>query len=370
MNIFNTPSKYPVGIDISDLSMKLVQLNKTRQAVVLQTLSRVAVPSGYIDGGAIKNKAGAAELLRKLLTETIFGKVSSREAVVSLPETKTFIKLLSLNSAGENLSDAVKVEIAKNIPYELADVNYDWQVINQNRDRQKILIAAVPKKIADDYAAILEGVGLLPVALEIEAAAIARSILPLAYESDKTTLILDIGASRSGLIAYADGAILFTASLPISGKKYTAIIAQKLNLTLAKAEEAKIICGLDSQAAQGIIAKTLKQMTDELVAKIKAALQHLAAYYPANLSVGQIYLCGGGASLLGLDAMLKQKLNIEVTIGDIFTNIRVTSRQKEKYLREKYSAVNGEAQRRERQQDFSLTFAAAAGLALRSIYLN
>ncbi len=290
MNLLSFPSKYPLGIDISDLSLKLAQLQSRRHKITLQTLSKVAVPEGYIAAGIIKNKTGVIELLKNLTRETILGKATSKEVVACLPETKTFIKLLTLSRGEESVPNVIKSEIEKNIPYELSEVNYDWQVIDKNRREQKILVGVIPKIIADGYAEVLEAADLFPVALEIEAAAIVRSVLPLTYRSPKTALIVDIGATRSSLIAYAGNTILFTVSLPVSGKKYTALIARELNLDLAKAEEAKIICGLDPNAAQGIIAATLAQMGAELIAKIKASLKYLTNYHPAASEIGAIYL--------------------------------------------------------------------------------
>lgn len=370
MNLLSFPSKYPLGIDISDLSLKLAQLQSRRHKITLQTLSRVSVPEGYITAGIIKNKAGVVELLKNLARETILGKATSKEVVACLPETKTFLKLLTLSRSEENIANLIKSEIEKNIPYELSEVNYDWQVINKSGREQKILVGVIPKSIADSYAEILEAADLFPVALEIEAAAIVRSVLPLAYRSPKTTLIVDIGATRSSLIAYAGNAILFTVNLPVSGKKYTAIIARELNLDLAKAEEAKIICGLDPNAAQGIIAATLAQMSNELITKIKAALKYLANYYPANSEIGAIYLCGGGANLKGLPALMTEQLNIPAQVSDVFTNIAVGSKQTDKYLQEEFVTAKNITPHYQRRQNISPTFATAVGLALRGIYIS
>ena len=369
MNLLSFPSKHPVGIDISDLSLKLVQLQTKRHKITLQTLSRLSVPEGYITDGVIKNKAGVAGLLQQLTKETILGKVTSKEVIACLPETKTFIKLIALSRAEENVAAAIKSEIEKNIPYELAEVNYDWQIIAKDRREQKILVGVIPKIIADSYAEVLEEADLFPVALEIEAAAIVRSVLPLAPAARATALIVDIGAARSSLIAYADNTVLFTVSLPVSGKKYTAIIARELNLDLAKAEEAKIICGLDPSAAQGIIAATLAQMGNELITKITAALKYLTAHYPAYGKVGSMYLCGGGANLKGLSDLMTQRLNIPTQVSDVFTNIALSQKQAGKYFQKKLTTDKKITPRYQYQQDSSPIFATAIGLALRGVYL-
>jgi cell division ATPase FtsA len=97
--------------------------------------------------------------------------------------------------------------------------------------------------------------GLFPAALVIEAVAIARSLLPLEEaQTTSATIIIDIGAARTGLIVFDQGTIQFTVSLPISGHKITATIATSLKLDEAEAEQAKILCGLDPKKCHGSMA--------------------------------------------------------------------------------------------------------------------
>lgn len=371
MNLLSLPSKYPLGIDIADLSLKLIQLKKVRHSITVQTLSKVIVPEGYINVGVIKNQTGVVDLLKKLTEETIFGKTTSREVIACLPETKTFTKLITISSSEKNLSEAVNTEIEKNVPFELSDINYDWQLIKKDSESQKILIGVVPKNIADDYYNLLTKADLLPIVLEIEPMAIARSILPPTYDAEGTTLIIDIGATRSGLIAYADNTILFTISLPVSGKKYTEIIAKKLNLSLSKAEAGKVICGLDPKLAHGTVVKILAEMTEELVSKIKEAIKYLHANYPEYTSIGKIWLCGGGANMKGLAEILTKKLKINTAVSNVFVNINISQRKKNKYFHEELIASKkSSAKQYKRKQNFSLAFATAVGLALRGIHVD
>jgi len=50
-------STYPVGLDISDLSIKLVQLNKIRDKIKIQALGKLTLPLGVITNGVINDRA-------------------------------------------------------------------------------------------------------------------------------------------------------------------------------------------------------------------------------------------------------------------------------------------------------------------------
>jgi Tfp pilus assembly PilM family ATPase len=50
-------STYPSGLDISDLSIKLVQLDKVRDKIKIQALSKLSLSKGIIENGEIKSRA-------------------------------------------------------------------------------------------------------------------------------------------------------------------------------------------------------------------------------------------------------------------------------------------------------------------------
>jgi len=368
MNIFSSPSSYPIGLDISDRSLKLVQLNKKRQSIILQTLSKWHLPPGFIQDGIIKNKEGVIESIYKLINHTIIGKVTNKKVVACLPEPKTFIKLVKIESTNGDFKDDLIHEIEKNVPYSIDEINYDWQVIEKKQGVQKVLISAIEKNIAEQYHEVLKSAGLIPIALEVEAVSIIRSLLPASANKHPTILIVDIGAQRSSCIAYSSNTILFTMSLPISGNKTTDIIAKKLKLTTEKAEIAKVISGLNPLNVNGVIAEALEQKIHNLTSKLNNVIKYLAKHYPEYGEVSDIYLCGGGAQINGLADILTKKLKTPTKIGNVFININIHPRVEEKHLHEEFATLKKIAKEHKIKQNFSLRFATAVGLALRGIY--
>ncbi len=368
MNIFQPPSPYPFGLDISDFSLKLVQLNRQRDYLFLQTISRVEIPEGYIKNGEIKNEMGVIELIGKLTKETVFGKISGRETVACLPETKTFIKLLEIPADKNSTQEIIESEIEKNIPYSLEDVSCDWQVFSKEKNVKKIVAGVVPREVINSYYELLRKAGLYPRALETEP--IARSLFPPEDKTGGTFIVIDIGAARSSFIAYSRGAILFTVSLPVSGKKVSKIIAKKLDINFHEAEIAKIACGLDQSLTKGEVAKALEEMVKNLTVKIKKCLDYLEANYPSYNEIKKIYLCGGGAKIKGLAEKMSEEIGIKTEIGNVFLNIKVNPKTEKKHLHEEFPNLKNIVRGRKIKQNFSIRFATAVGLALRGVYIN
>lgn len=211
---FNNNSTYPIGMDISDLSLKFVQLNKIRNKITIQAMGKTSLPAGLIEGGEIKNKEGVAKKIKKLIANPQFGKISSGEIISCLPETKTFIKLIEVERTPNPMREIISNEIEKHIPMPINEMYYDWQIIKTPDSKQSVLIGAAPQNIVSQYANLLKEAKYSIVALEIEPISICRSLLAeeaLKFEGafEKNYGIIDIGAKRTSMIIYSKNTILF-----------------------------------------------------------------------------------------------------------------------------------------------------------------
>ncbi|MEK7172926.1 MAG: pilus assembly protein PilM [Patescibacteria group bacterium] len=245
----NNYSTYPIGLDISDLSLKLVQLNKINNKIKIQALSKINLPRGVIDNGIIKDQAKLIKAIKTMIINPDFGKISSKEIIACLPETKTFLKLIEIKKTFEPIEKTISQEIKKYIPIPLNEIYYDWQIVENSTDKQMALIGATPQNIVNQYANLLSQTELSVIALEIESISICRSLLkeeagllsvssasavrqepPKIPAKADNHAIIDIGASHTSMIFYSKNTILFTVSMPISGEQITNDIAKTLEL--------------------------------------------------------------------------------------------------------------------------------------------
>ncbi|MDO8592164.1 MAG: pilus assembly protein PilM [bacterium] len=385
-------STYPIGLDISDLSLKLVQLNKIRGKIKIQALSKLNLPRGIISNGEIKNKPELLKAIKKIIAAPLYGKVSSEEVVACLPESKTFIKLIEVQKSPNALADIIGGEIEKHVPMALDEIYYDWQVIEDLTDKFSVLIGAAPKEIVNQYTLLLDEAKLSPAALEIEPVAFCRCLLnEEAPNSKQITFgakakigaglnygIIDIGANHTCMIFYSANTILFTVSMPISGEEITAKISEVLKLTAEQSEKAKIICGLNEDKASGVIKEILDGTVKNLIQKIKEALAFYENYFARRGPINKILLCGGGANISNLDKILSRELALEVSLSDALTNVNEDKDKFNRVFLEKHSlslkAAELDAKNKEKnlsiEQNSSVTFTTAIGLALRGIFID
>ena len=315
------------GLDISDKSLRLVQLKNRGKKNLIISYNEVSIPEKIISNGDILDSKKMIELIKKTVKGAKGSKVSTKNVIAVLPETKTFIKVIDIDldlnreekeGKKSSLEDLIKQEIVNHFPLDVSDIYMDWQVLKEETDKIKLLIGAVPKNISDSYVQTLEKSGLSPQILEIEAAAIIRSLIPATDHAPR--IIIDFGANRTGLIVYDRGTAQFTVSLPISGERITKTIADTLKIDLKKSEQVKIICGLDKEKCEGALRKVLFDAVNELAESIKKSINYYQENYEGSGKIAEVMLCGGGANFLKIDQVLQEKIGLPVKIGNPLIN--------------------------------------------------
>ena len=352
-NVSARPSAF--GLDISDFSIKIAQLEKKNKGFKLKSFNRVTFPEGIIKGGEIEKEKELIELIRRSIDRVKGEPIKTPYAVCSLSEQCSFVKIIQLPKMGiKEVKEAVKWEAEANIPLSLEEVYLDWQVISNENDPDhlNILINAVPKKLVDKYLRVLRAVDIEPVVFEIESVATARSLIK-EDGSSKPVLIIDLGSNRTSFIIFAENNLRFTSSISISNQQMITDIAKKLRVNEEEAQLLKFKIGLDKSKKQGEVFNALLPCLVKLVNQIKDYItfykdQGQKAKVPQE-DISKIILCGGGANLNGLPQYLSGRLKVPVVLGNPWINIFKTPPKE----------VPGIS------REESLAYATALGLALR-----
>lgn len=325
--MFNLFKKSILGLDLSELSFKIVRLESQGGNISLASFVEEGIPAGLVEAGEIKNEKEVVALLKKALKRIkggIFHK--SQQVVANLPVEKVFIRMVQLpKMKKEELSQAIKWETEANIPLDADEVYLDWQIVkplSNNLDHLDVLIAAVPKNIVNGYLSLLNQVGLKAIALEPEAIALIRGLIR--EDELKPTMIVDLGETKTNFVIFSAGTFRFSFRISISGRLFVEAIMKKMNLDKEKAEQLKIEVGLDKDKEEGKVYQALEPIVSDLSQQI---LDYIAFYHEHATHVhgpdgviAQILLCGGDSLLNNLPSFLSQKTNLPVALGNPWIN--------------------------------------------------
>ncbi len=342
------------GLDISQFSLRAIELRKNFLGrLAVYSYAEEEVPAGVIQDDFISDSDKLGDFINKLMKNAKYHRISSKNVIISLPESQTYTKIISFPKMSENeLKEAIIWQIEANIPFKIDEIYFDWKLVASFSDKEgehfDVLISAAPKKIIDQYLTAVRKVGLVPVAIEPESFAISRCVLKNSF-SKKTTLILDFGANHTDIIIHCGNTIRFATSILISGKRFTDIVAAKLKISFEEAEKMK-------KEGHDEIFKILDEPINELVSKIEDYVNfYKSSYVHHHLNntdkFYKIILCGGGSNLKILPEKLQEKFRVPTVIANPWINILPAPQNELKDL----------------IYNRSLSYVTALGLALRAV---
>ena len=346
---FLTLKSETFALDISDLSLKIVKLKKKGKFFDVACFKDIKIKPGIIRKGEIKKQDALSEIIKKAIFEVEGEKIKTKYVIASLPEEKAYLEVIKMpKMSAEDLKSAIVYEAENYIPLPIEKVYLDFQVvpsINNHPDYLEVLIVSLPKKTVDPYISCFKKAGLKPKILETESLAISRALVKNQV-STTPVLLIDLGATRTGLIIFSGKSLRFASSSPISCQLFTETISRTFQISMTKAEKLKIKYGLFDAMVPGLT---------DLLEQIKKYLEFYQSHACSNHSrngkaIEKIILCGGGAKLKGIKEFFSSELKIPVQIGNSYVNILPKTQKKLSLSVEK-----------------SIVYTTALGLALRGI---
>ena len=320
--IINFEERY-LGIDFSDLSLKLLQLEKKGGKDQVHSYAYLDIPPACFSDGRIEDKAQIAQLVREALKKASPGKIKTKKVICSLPESKIFLRIISIPKMEQKeIGEAIKWEIEASIPLSIDQIYYDWQLLGEKGGKQSILTVAVAREAADEILEVLELAKLEVCALESESMALARSLIDKKSQTDEAILIVDLGAKMTNFIVTQNGVPFFTSSIPFSSEGVTDAIAKSLGVDKDQAQKVKLSQGLGKISGESAILNSMQAYLESLAVEIEKSIDFYQNLNEKDgVKIKKIIICGGGANLKGLLAYLTKRLDRTVSVGDAWVNL-------------------------------------------------
>jgi general secretion pathway protein L len=303
-----------LGLDLGSHSVK---------GVVLDSNARNGSPKDWAEvrRGEGERQETLRAAVRELLARPEFQHVD--QVVVALPGPSLVTHQLALPfSDPKRIEATIDFEVESQLPFDLSEAVFDYQVATQQKDKGSELLVGVVRR--EEMATLLGELG----ALGVEPRVVTHPGLAyhnllvqqpglLAGVEAETVAVVDIGHERTTLAIGRPGqGVEFARTFSSGGQNLSRALATEFQTPVQEAHHWKEAHGAMASAAQGPDAE---RAASAFVRGLQPVLRELRPSFKAftarsRRQVGAVLLCGGTARMPGLAEQLERDLGMPVRV--------------------------------------------------------
>ncbi|MBN8616540.1 MAG: type IV pilus assembly protein PilM [Deltaproteobacteria bacterium] len=304
-----------VGVDIGSSSIKLCEIKEGRGGK--RTLSRFGyhpLPSQTIVDGHVINSGAVVEGLDKL-----FHKQKNRDVALRVSGHSVIIKKITMPlMTPAELREQINWEAEQHIPFDLAEVEMDWQILQQRQEQRQmdVLLVAAKKEEVNDLTNLAVEAKLKPKVIDLDAFTV-QNTFEMGYglpAMGTTVALLHVGASLTTLNILSQGTTAFTRDIANGGNTITEEIQRNLGISAEEAEAYK--CGGDGR---GLVPREVPDIVQQVVEQLAGEIQRSLDFYLATSGEGEVskvYVSGGTANIRALIDAIEKRARVQAEVID------------------------------------------------------
>ncbi|MEW6570037.1 MAG: type IV pilus assembly protein PilM [Nitrospirota bacterium] len=332
-----------IGLDIGSGYLKVVQLKDTKAGYELELFDMLPLPPELIVDGSIIDSLRLVDSLKELARKA---KIRTKDAVISIAgHSSVIIKRVALpDMSEEELSESIKFEAEQYIPFDIEDVNLDFQILGPKEEpgQMDVILVAVKKDIINDYLSVVKEAGFNCVIVDVNSFAL-ENIYEINYEIEagKNVALVNIGASTININILRGGISVFTRDSAVGSNLHTEVLQREFNITYEIAERLKRGETVENIASQDAFS-VMELASEEIIGEVNRSLEYF------HEDVDEVVLSGGCALIKDFTKLFAEKVGVETKVMQPFKNIKIPKKIDASYV-----------------EEISPIAAVAAGLALR-----
>lgn len=324
-----------VGLDIGSSSIKAIELRGKPGNLQLINLGYEKLgPDCVVDGQIIELNSVSHAIAKifkehQIKTERVAAGVSGHSVIVKNIE----VPLMS----DEELEESIDWHAEEHIPFDIADVSLDYQIVGSGPNALFVLMAACKRDRVGNVKQVIQLAGKDPAVIDVDAFALQNCFeINYAVDPRQRLAILNIGASTMNINILQGTKSVFTRDMTIGGNQFTGMLQKELGVTFDQAEGIKRGTATPENADPEEIDALLASASETLALEVRKTLDFYRTTTPEDAAqIEKILITGGGSKLRDLEAYLSERLELPVERFDPFRQIKVDNRRFDPdYMRE------------------------------------
>jgi type IV pilus assembly protein PilM len=312
-----------VGLDIGSSAVKAVELKPSGKSYKVMAVGMEPIPPDSIVDGAIIDGTAVADAIKRLFENKAF---KSKEVAASLSGNAVIVKKISLPVMTEaELSESIYWEAEQYIPFDIQDVNLDYQILDagtgaDSKGTMEVLLVAAKKEKIADYTGVIAQAGKVPVVVDVDAFAL-QNAFEMNYGNDPNAVVvlLNAGASAININIITGDQSVFTRDISMGGNAYTEAIQKELNLPFDTAEALK-----KGESVDGVTFQEVQPVLHAMTENVLLEIQKTFDFFKASASsdrIDRVLLSGGASRVDGFQKALEDRFATTIEAFNPFQKI-------------------------------------------------
>ena len=325
-------NKNLISIDIGSSCVKLIEVTGGSKKVVKSTGIEVLEQGVVVNGRVEDSTALIAALTR--LTKRMKISTKGRRCSLALGGNSVLVKRTVVEGVKDELelSEQVKYEMEQHFQYDLEELFFDYYEMKEFSDESGVplILCGVKQEVVQSYIEAVRALGMRVGVIDSDILCLANMFQYNYGEIDGLSALVNIGASGSSVSLIYEGQYLYTREVATGGEFYTSELSKKLGIDRNQAENLKVTAASSSGETPQDLINALGELNEQLVNEIGQCVDFYfqSGEAPPQIeNLNNIFLVGGGARVLGLDAALAAKNNVPVNVLNPFHKMDVNSKK-------------------------------------------
>jgi type IV pilus assembly protein PilM len=313
-------NKVTVGLDIGSGSVKIAVVDHSGPRPEVTHVGFMPLVSDAIVEGEIMDPQLVADTVKGLFGEM---GVDAKRVVTSVGGRDLIVKKIQMDRMKpEDAREVIRWEAEQYVPFDMENVQLDFQILDPEGEglQMDVLLVAAKRELVDQKLALLRDASVMPGVVDVDAFALHNAFeynYPDAMQG--TVALVNVGHEISTVNVLTDGVPVLTRDIPFGSRHLREDLRRLHGLNAEEAEA--VIHGRSERQAE--FNSLLAEGSEELAIGIERAVAFLAMGNDGGRSVGLVYLCGGGARIVGMAEAVAERLRTRTEVASPFNRLRV-----------------------------------------------
>lgn len=312
--------KQTVGLDVGSGFVKLAVVDHSANEPELVHASHAPLVADAIVEGEVMDPQLVAEVIRSLIKHA---GIKPKSVVASVGGRDVIIKKIQMDRMkASEAREVIRWEAEQYVPFDMKNVQLDFQILDPLGDglQMDVLLVAAKRELVDQKVAILRDAGVTPTLMDVDAFALHNAFeynYPGAMEG--TVALVNVGNELSSVNILQNGNPVLTRDAAFGSRRLRENLSRQQGLSAEEAES--VIFG--KSARQGEFESVVAGGADELAMSIERAVAFIAGTDWGGMSLGKVFLCGGGSQLPRLPELLADRVRARTEVATPLQLLRV-----------------------------------------------